>query len=139
MVGLFRFGEWDPCYRRFDSSSYSTAWDACAYSSLIMWSSRCRPVSFNDISPAFSDVCLRSIMLHLRSVMFVYVQLYFTCVQWCLSTFNYTAPTFYNRNISSTINNLLRRAASTGRAALLVAASTDRAGELLYSGCRFCS
>ena len=77
-----------------DSSSYSTARDVCANSSLIMWSSRCRPVSFNDTSPSFSDVCLCSMILHLRLVMFVYVQLYFTCIQWCLSTFNYTSPAF---------------------------------------------
>ena len=34
-------------------------------------------VYVNDTSPTFrfSDVCLRSILLHLRSVMFVYVQL----------------------------------------------------------------
>ena len=104
-----RFGGWSLPKRgqqTNDSSSFSTARDAGVDSCLIMWSSRCRPVSFNDTSPAFSDVCLRSTILHLRSVMFVYVQRYFTSVQRCLSTFNDTLPAFSDVCLRSIILHL---------------------------------
>ena len=78
-----------------DSSSYSTSRDACAinYYSLIEWSSRCQPVLFNDTLPTLNYACLRTMVLHLRSVMLVYVQWcfsyvqwYFTYVRWCSDT-----------------------------------------------------
>ena len=108
----------------------------------------------------------RSVILHLRSVMLVYVQWCFTCVQWCLSSFNDAWPTFSDVCLRSIIL-CLRSIILHLRSVMLVygqlyftyvlqykfsstinnslhrgvaspAASTGRTGELPDSGCCCC-